>query len=94
MTAIGRYQVVDRLVRGGMGTVNLARDLALDRLIAIKVLSGDLADEETRERFSREARSISRLRHPNIVTIFEYGDFTGQPFIAMGKIFRRVLERN
>ena len=83
LTAIGRYQVVDRLGRGGMGTVYLARDPALDRLIAIKVLSGDLVDEETRERFSREARSISRLRHPNIVTIFEYGDFTGQPFIAM-----------
>ena len=83
LTAIGKYQVVDRLGRGGMGTVYLARDPALDRLIAIKVLSGDLVDEETRERFSREARSISRLRHPNIVTIFEYGDFTGQPFIAM-----------
>jgi hypothetical protein len=83
LTAIGKYQVVDRLGRGGMGTVYLARDPALDRLIAIKVLSGDLVDEETRERFSREARSVSRLRHPNIVTIFEYGDFTGQPFIAM-----------
>ena len=45
LTAIGKYQVVDRLGRGGMGTVYLARDPALDRLIAIKVLSGDLVDD-------------------------------------------------
>src|ERR1700730_15561367 len=66
-----------------MGTVYLARDPPLARLVAIKVLSGDFDNEDLRERFSREARSVSRLRHPNIVTIFEYGDFTGQPFIAM-----------
>jgi serine/threonine protein kinase len=82
-TVIGRYQVVDRLGQGGMGTVYLARDPGLDRLVAIKVLRGDFEDEELRERFAREARSISRLRHPNIVTIFEYGDHNGHPFIVM-----------
>jgi predicted Ser/Thr protein kinase len=94
---IGRYHVVDRLAEGGMGTVYLARDPSLDRLVVIKVLRGGLDDTELRERFSREARSISRLRHPNIVTIFEYGDFEGQPFIAMeyvaGETLAEVIKR-
>jgi eukaryotic-like serine/threonine-protein kinase len=82
-TAIGKYQVVERVGQGGMGTLYLARDPALDRLVAIKVLSADYTNDELRARFSREARSVSRLSHPNIVTIFEYGDFAGQPYIAM-----------
>jgi hypothetical protein len=97
LTEIGKYQVVDRLAKGGMGTLYLGRDNALDRLVAIKVLHGDFENEELRERFSREARSISRLRHPNIVTIFEYGDLRGQPFIAMeyisGESLAEVIRR-
>src|SRR5262249_49080916 len=61
----------------------LARDPGLDRLVAIKVLRGDFDDPELRERFSREARTVSNLIHDNIVIIYEYGDFEGQPFIAM-----------
>ncbi len=85
LTAIGKYQVLERLGQGGMGAVFLARDPVLDRLVAIKVLSGDFDQEVLRERFAREARAVSRLRHPNIVTIFDFesGELTGQPFIAM-----------
>jgi serine/threonine-protein kinase len=83
LTVIGKYQVVDLLGQGGMGTLYLARDPSLDRLVAIKVLRVDVDAENMRARFDREARSVSRLRHPNIVTIFEYGDHKGQPFIVM-----------
>src|ERR1700730_1599720 len=80
-----------------MGTVYLARDPPLARLVAIKVLRGDFDDQDLRERFSREARSVSRLRHSNIVTIFEYGDFQGQPFLAMeyiaGESLAEIIRR-
>ena len=80
---IGKYQVIKRLAQGGMGTLYLAHDPALDRDVAIKVIRGDFDDPALRERFAQEAQSVSRLRHPNIVTIFEYGEFDGQPFLAM-----------
>ena len=67
-----------------MGAVFLARDPDLDREVAIKLVKDDLSDdEELRERFSREARSAARLRHPNIVTVFDIGEQDGCPFIAM-----------
>jgi serine/threonine protein kinase/tetratricopeptide (TPR) repeat protein len=66
-----------------MGTLYLARDPLLDRPVAIKVIRGDFDDPALRERFAHEAQSVSRLRHPNVVTIFEYGEFDGQPFLAM-----------
>src|SRR5262245_17175365 len=79
--SIGRYQVVRAIGQGGMGTLYLALDPKLERQIAIKLLRGD--DDEVRERFAREARSVARLRHPNIVMIYDVGDHEGQPFIAM-----------
>jgi eukaryotic-like serine/threonine-protein kinase len=83
-STIGRYQVVRRLGVGGMGSVFLARDPELDRPLAIKVVKDDLTDDpELRERFVREARSAARLRHPNIITVFDIGDVDGRPFIAM-----------
>ena len=82
-SVIGKYQVTRRLAQGGMGTLYLARDPVLDRPVAIKVIRGDFDDPALRERFAQEAQSVSRLRHPNIVTIFEYGEFDGQPFLAM-----------
>jgi eukaryotic-like serine/threonine-protein kinase len=73
------YQVVRELGKGAMGVVFLARDIALHRLVAIKVLKHDLASsEDHRERFRREARMTARLSHPNIVpvhTFVEAGDF-------------------
>jgi serine/threonine-protein kinase len=86
-TQIGRYQILRRLGGGGMGSVFLARDPDLDRLLAIKLIKEDVCDNpELRERFQREARSAARLRHPNIVTIFDIGEHDGRPFIAMEHI--------
>ena len=78
---IGRYQILDRIGQGGMGSLFLAWDPMLERQIAIKLLRDD--NEELRERFAREARSVAKLRHRNIVTIFDVGEQDGQPFIAM-----------
>src|SRR4030095_14656506 len=64
-----------------MGFLYLAWDPMLERQIAIKLLREDM--DELRERFDREARSVARLRHPNIVTIFDVGEQDGRPFIAM-----------
>jgi ketosteroid isomerase-like protein/predicted Ser/Thr protein kinase len=80
---IGAYEVIKALGRGGMGSVFLARDPAIDRLVAIKLLREGLDTPELRERFAREARSAGRLRHPNIVTIFHVGEYDQQPFIVM-----------
>jgi serine/threonine protein kinase len=83
-TTIGRYQVIRRLGAGGMGAVYLARDPDLDRQLAIKLVKDDLSDDpELRERFTREARSAARLRHHNIITVFDIGEYEGRPFIAM-----------
>jgi tetratricopeptide (TPR) repeat protein len=80
---IGRYQVTDRLGGGGMGVVYIAYDPVIDRKLALKVLRTALDDDESRDRFRREARAAGRLTHPNIVTIFDAGEHDGQPFIAM-----------
>jgi serine/threonine-protein kinase len=80
---IGRYQVLERIGEGGMGSLFLARDPAIDRLVAIKLLRHGLDTEALRERFSREARAAGRLRHTHIVTIFDVGEHDGTPFIAM-----------
>lgn len=88
-TRIGRYEVLEPIGRGGMGSLYLALDPLLDRQIAIKLLRDD--DDELRERFAREARAAARLRHPNIVTIFDVGEHDGQPFIAMEYIQGQTL---
>jgi serine/threonine-protein kinase len=80
-TTIGRYQVVSRIAKGGMGTLYLGWDPKLDRQIAIKILLDD--NDELRERFAREARSVASLHHLHIVTIFDVGEYEGHPFIAM-----------
>ena len=82
-SSIGRYEVVQRLGQGGMGTVYLARDPQLGRTLAIKVLSVESDNDEVRERFAREARSAAVLHHRNIVTVYDVGEQDGQPFIAM-----------
>ena len=89
--AIGRYEVLERIGHGGMGTLYRARDPRIGRDVAIKLLREGLDDDETRERFAREARSAGQLKHGNIVTIFEFGDYNGQPFIAMEYIQGETL---
>ena len=78
-----KYEVLRRIGQGGMGTAYLARDEELDRLVVIKALRDATDDEDLRQRFFREARTAARLRHPNIVTVFDVGVQDGQPFIAM-----------
>src|SRR5262245_10380009 len=80
---IGRYAVLKPIASGGMGTIFLGRDERLDRLVAIKLLREGFDDPDLRERFLSEARSVGRLRHINIVTIFDVGEHENQPFIAM-----------
>ena len=70
-----RYELEHRLGHGGMATVYLARDLKLDREVAIKLLADNYAgDDEVRKRFSREARLAARLDHPNVVQVFDVGE--------------------
>ena len=81
---IGRYDILQRVGRGGMGVLYRGRDSVLEREVAIKVMAGDFAsDEEARARFYREARAAARLQHRNIVTIFEFGEEDGTPFMVM-----------
>lgn len=89
-SAIGRFEIVDRIGQGGMGSLLLAWDPLLERQIAIKVLK-EAGNEELRARFTREARAVARLRHPHIVTIFDVGEHQGQPFIAMEYIQGHTL---
>ena len=83
---IDKYVVLGELGRGAMGTVYKARDPVLDRLVAIKMMSEELmVEEEMRGRFNREAKSVAKLQHPNIVTVFDFGELenAGVPYIVM-----------
>ena len=80
---IGRYEIQRRLGRGGMGTVYVAHDPVLGRLVAVKVFATDLDLPDAAQRFTKEARSAAGLNHPNIVTVHDYGDVSSQPFIVM-----------
>jgi serine/threonine-protein kinase len=94
---IGRYRVIRLLGRGGMSDVYLARDPMLERDIAVKLIAGELDDEVARRRLVREASAAGRLRHPNIVTIFDAGEYDGRPYIAMehvaGETLRALIQR-
>ena len=80
----GRYELLSRIGAGGMGEVFRARDLDLQRDVAIKFLPAQFAaDDERLTRFAQEARAASALNHPNIVTIHEIGQAFGQPYIVM-----------
>lgn len=80
-TRLGAY-VVDRLIgRGAMGTVYMARHDALGRTAAVKVMLAIGDDPAAVARFNREGRAIASLRHPNIVTVFDYGEYEGTPYL-------------
>jgi serine/threonine protein kinase len=81
---VGRYEILRELGRGGMATVYLARQIDLDRAVALKELSAlSTADPSFAKRFLREARLAGSLSHPNIVTVYEYFVHGGTPYIAM-----------
>jgi serine/threonine-protein kinase len=87
-----RYEMQQRIGRGGMADVYLARDLLLDRLVAIKVLFPEFAtDPSFVERFRREAQSAANLNHPNIVSVYDWGRSNNTYFMAMEYIPGRTM---
>jgi eukaryotic-like serine/threonine-protein kinase len=89
-----RYELVSVLGRGGMGVVYLARDSALDREVALKVVDRPSADEETIDRLAREARILARLEHPGIVPVHDFGQLPdGRLFYAMKRVRGDRLDR-
>src|SRR5919205_301621 len=79
---IGRYQILERVGRGGMGVLYRGIDPVLDREVAIKLMLGDFSDdyEQLRPRFYREARAVAKLQHRNIVTVFEFAEDGTTPY--------------
>src|SRR3954468_22423292 len=92
---VSHYRILEKLGEGGMGIVYLAEDTHLARRVAIKFLTS--TDHHYRARFIREARAVSALTHPNIATVYDYGETDdGQPFIVMefvkGNTLSKLLE--
>ena len=94
----GRYQIIRTIGEGGMANVYLAHDTILDREVAVKILRGDLAnDEKFVKRFQREAKAASSLNHPNIVEMYDVGEDDGNYFIVMeyvnGKTLKSLIKK-
>jgi eukaryotic-like serine/threonine-protein kinase len=79
----GRFRTLEKLGEGGMGVVLAAHDEQLDRRVALKFLTRAGADNKARERLFREARSLARLSHPNIVAVYDVGEIDALPYLAM-----------
>jgi serine/threonine protein kinase len=95
---VGRYELLDRVGKGGMGVVYRGRDTVVGRAVAVKMLVSDIdVSEEARERFYREARSAGQLAHRNIITIYDFGEEQGRAYIVMelltGQSLSAVLKR-
>jgi len=98
-TRLGRYEIRLPIGEGGMGQVYLAQDTELNRNVAIKLLPADLAtDPKWMQRFIREARTVSALNHPNVLTIYEFGQEGPSRYIVMeyveGVTLRESLDAN
>ena len=77
------YDVSSLIATGGMGAVYAAKQISLDRPVAIKLLPRELGDESFREQFQAEARSMAKLNHPNLIGIYDFGQADGMPYIVM-----------
>jgi serine/threonine protein kinase len=80
---IQRFEVLRRLGTGGMGVVYAAYDWELERRLAIKVVRDDSASEASRRRMKREAQAMAKVSHPNVVQVYEVGEWAGQMYVAM-----------
>ena len=97
-TMVSHYRIVEKIGAGGMGEVYLAEDTDLKRFVALKFMPAHTASNaDMRARFTREARAVAALSHPNIVTIHEVGEFGGRPYFAMehvvGETLRAVIKQ-
>src|SRR5499433_2089514 len=83
-TKLGPYEILSHIGAGGMGEVYRARDTRLDRVVAVKILPSHLSENaEAKQRFDREARTISSLNHPSICTLYDVGQQDGVDFLVM-----------
>src|SRR5690554_6318734 len=88
-----RYELVSRIGSGGMAVVYLAKDLVLDRHVAVKVLNDSLShDDNFVDRFRREARAAARLSHPNVVNIYDVGEDDAIHYIVMEYVDGKTLK--
>ncbi|MGH9961028.1 MAG: protein kinase domain-containing protein, partial [Pyrinomonadaceae bacterium] len=92
---IARYRVIRKIGAGGMGEIYMAKDVTLDRTVALKILPADVAfDQKRMLRFMREAKIVSALNQPNILTIFEFGETESLRFIATEYVDGKTLRRH
>src|SRR5205085_9154105 len=93
----GRYAVEAELGRGGMGRVLRARDLKLQRWVAIKLLNVTRCDDRQRQRFEQEARAAGALNHPNVIDVHDIGEQGGEPYIVSelleGETLAQIIQR-
>src|SRR5205823_13152028 len=84
VVAEGKYELLGEVGRGGMGVVYRARQIDLDRVVALKmILAGSMASAEQLARFQAEAKVAARVQHPHVIQVFETGQVNGLPFLVM-----------
>lgn len=96
-TRIDRFKIIRNLGRGSQGVVYLAQDPRLDRLVAIKTLDLQITGDDRHARLVKEARTVSKFQHPNIVTVYEAGEYEGSPYLVFeyvdGSSLKDLLKR-